>query len=41
MRIEFNKHFKSRMDATVSIMFEINYSQLVQYEILKKLVTSI
>ena len=35
-----HKHFRSRMDATVSNMFEINYSQLVQYEILEKLVTS-
>ena len=29
------------MDAIVQNMFEINYSRLIQYEILEKLVTSI
>ena len=32
-------HFRSRMDAIVLNIFEINYSQLIQYEILEKLVT--
>ena len=36
-----NRHFRSRMDAIVQNMFEINYSQLIQYEILEKLVTYI
>ena len=36
-----HRHFRSRMDANVQNMFEINYSQLVQYEILEKLVTYI
>ena len=35
------RHFRSRMDANVQNMFEINYSQLIQYEILEKLVTFI
>ena len=34
-----HRHFRSRMDANVQNMFEINYSQLMQYEILEKLVT--
>ena len=34
-----HRHFRSRMDASVQNMFEINYSQLIQYEILEKLVT--
>ena len=29
----------SRMDAIILNIFEINYSQLIQYEILEKLVT--
>ena len=36
-----HRHFRSRMDANVQNMFEINYSQLMQYEILEKLVTLI
>ena len=36
-----HRHFRSRMGATVSNMFEINYSQLLHYEILEKLVTLI
>ena len=36
-----HRHFRSRMDANVQNMFEINYSQLIQYEILEKLVTLI
>ena len=36
-----HRHFRSRMDANVQNMFEINYSQLMQYEILEKLVTYI
>ena len=36
-----HRHFRSRMDAIVQNMFEINYSQLVQYEILEKLVRDI
>ena len=36
-----HRHFRSRMDAIVQNMFEINYSQLIQYEILEKLVTLI
>ena len=36
-----HRHFRSRMDAIIQNMFEINYSQLIQYEILEKLVTSI
>ena len=36
-----HRHFRSRMDAIIQNMFEINYSQLIQYEILKKLVTYI
>ena len=36
-----HRHFRSRMDANVQNMFEINYSQLIQYEILEKLVTYI
>ena len=31
----------SRMDAIILNMFEINYSRLIQYEILEKLVTFI
>ena len=38
---EGHRHFRSRMDAVVQNMFEINYSQLIQYEILEKLVTFI
>ena len=38
---EGHRHFRSRMDAMVQNMFEINYSQLIQYEILEKLVTFI
>ena len=34
-------HFRSRMDANVQNMFEINYSLLIQYEILENLVTFI
>ena len=34
-------HSRFRMDAIVQNMFEINYSQLTQYEILEKLVTYI
>ena len=34
-----HRHFRSRMDAIVQNMFEINYSRLIQYEILEKLVT--
>ena len=26
-----HRHFRSRMDAIVQSMFEINYSQLIQY----------
>ena len=33
-----HRHFRSRMDAIVQKMFEINYSQLIQYEILEKLI---
>ena len=36
-----HRHFRSRMDVSVQNMFEINYSQLIQYEILEKLVTFI
>ena len=36
-----HRHFRSRMDAIVQNMFEINYSQLIQYGILEKLVTFI
>ena len=36
-----HRHFRSRMDAIIQNMFEINYSQLIQYEILEKLVTFI
>ena len=36
-----HRHFRSRMDANIQNMFEINYSQLIQYEILEKLVTLI
>ena len=36
-----HRHFRSRMDAIVQNMFEINYSHLIQYEILEKLVTFI
>ena len=36
-----HRHFRSRMDANVQNMFEINYSHLIQYEILEKLVTFI
>ena len=36
-----HRNFRSRMDAIVQNMFEINYSQLIQYEILEKLVTLI
>ena len=36
-----HRHFRSRMDANIQNMFEINYSQLIQYEILEKLVTYI
>ena len=32
-------HFRSRKNAIVLNIFEINYSRLIQYEILKKLVT--
>ena len=32
-------HFRSRMDAIVINIFEINYSQLIQNVILEKLVT--
>ena len=32
-------HSRSRLDVIVRNMFEINYSQLIQYEILEKLVT--
>ena len=34
-------HSRSRLDAIVQYMFEINYSQLIKYEILEKLVTYI
>ena len=34
-----HRHFRSRMDVIVQNMFEINYSRLIQYEILEKLVT--
>ena len=34
-------HSRSRMDAIVQNMFEINFSQLIQYGILEKLVTYI
>ena len=34
-----HRHFRSRMDAIVQNIFEINNSQLIQYEILEKLVT--
>ena len=36
-----HRQIRSRMDAIVSNMFEINNSQLMQYEILEKLVTFI
>ena len=36
---EDHRHFRSRMDVNVQNMFEINYSHLIQYEILEKLVT--
>ena len=34
-------NFKSRMNAIVLNIFEINFSRLIQYEILEKLVTFI
>ena len=34
-----HRHLRSRMDAIVQNMFEINYSLLIQYEISEKLVT--
>ena len=34
-------YLRSRMDAIILNMFEINYSRLIQYEILEKLVTYI
>ena len=33
-------YLASRMDAIILNIFEINYSQLIKYEILEKLVTS-
>ena len=38
-QVKDHGHFRCRMDAIVQNIFEINYSQLIQYEILKKLVT--
>ena len=37
--LQWVKTLSSRMDAIIQNMFEINYSQLIQYEILEKLVT--
>ena len=39
LKIILRPNFRARMNAIIQNIFEINYSQLIKYEILEKLVT--